>query len=107
MLSVQVLRSCGHRQLDEQAVEAVRRAGSGRGPLSEPGPVVTRWRVEASVAVAPPTAIGFAFDETGHLEPGARGVKKYLGMGTYPLKETLEKRVALLSIENRPAAAPR
>jgi hypothetical protein len=76
-------------------VEDAIRAG---GAPEEHRTVVTRWLVEAALAVAPPTAVGFRFDETGHLNPGATGWRKYLGP-TYPLQQTVQSHVSLIAIE--------
>jgi len=61
---------------------------------------VTRWLVDAAVAVAPPTAIGLRCDETGHLNPGATGWRKYLAP-TYPLQQSVRSHVSLVAVETR------
>ncbi len=95
---IRVVRGSGRRTFDkhalaavENAVKAARRPAQSRGAL-------TRWSVSAGVAVAPPTSIGFAFDESGQLNPGATGIRKYAS-GTYPFKETVKTKVELLRFD--------
>jgi TonB family protein len=96
--AARVTRPSGRRLFDRTALGAVEDAIRAGGAPEEHRTVVTRWLVEAAVAVAPPTAIGFRFDETGHLNPGATGWRKYLGP-TYPLQQTVQSHVSLIAVE--------
>ncbi|MGZ3441886.1 MAG: TonB family protein [Polyangia bacterium] len=96
--AARVTRPSGRRLFDRTALAAVEDAIRAGGAPDEHRRVVTRWLVEAAMAVAPPTAIGFRFDETGHLNPGATGWRKYLGP-TYPLQQTVQSHVSLVAIE--------
>jgi TonB family protein len=96
--AARVTRPSGRRLFDRTALAAVEDAIRADGAPEEHRTVVTRWLVEAAVGVAPPTAVGFRFDETGHLNPGATGWRKYLGP-TYPLQQTVQSHVSLVAIE--------
>lgn len=90
--SIKITRISGRRKFDQAALEAVRKAVEGRGPLEEGEKrgVVTRWSVSASLTVAPPTSLGFGFDEvTGKVH------------GAYPFKQEVKTKVALLSVTPR------
>jgi TonB family protein len=100
IVSARVLHPSGRRAFDRTALTAVEEAVRAGGAPEEKRPVLTRWAVEAAVAVAPPTAIGFRFDETGRLNPGATGIRKYVG-GTYPFQQTVRTHVSLIAIEPR------
>jgi TonB family protein len=93
-----VIHPSGRRLFDRHAMSAVEDAVRAAGPPVEHRTVVTRWLVEAALAVAPPTAIGLRFDETGHLNPGASGVRRYLD-GVHPLQQRVQTHVALRSID--------
>jgi TonB family protein len=93
-----VIMPSGRRLFDRTALAAVEDAIRARGPPVERRPVVTRWLVEAAVAVTPPTSFGFRFDETGHLNPGATGWRKYIS-GVYPLEQRVQTHVSLTSIQ--------
>ena len=97
ILSAVVTRPSGRRRFNRSALAAVAEAIRAGGAPEEHRTVVTRWLVEAAVAVAPPTAIGFRFDETGHLDPGASGWRKYVG-GTYPLQQSVQTHVSLVAL---------
>ncbi|MCU1280313.1 MAG: TonB family protein [bacterium] len=96
--AARVTRPSGRRLFDRSALAAVEDAVRAGGAPEEHRPVVTRWLVEAALAVAPPTAVGLRFDETGHLDPGATGWRKYLGP-TYPLQQSVRSHVTLIAIE--------
>lgn len=98
--SARVTRPSGRRAFDRAALAAVVEAIAKGGAPDEKCTVVTRWLVDAAVAVAPPTSIGFRFDETGHLDPNATGWRKYVG-GTYPLQQTVHSHVSLVAVEPR------
>jgi hypothetical protein len=100
IVSLRVVVPSGRRKYDRAVLEAVKQAIKDRGALDEPGPVVTRWAVDASVSVAPPTGVGFTFDESGRLQPGATGVRKYLRFN-YPMQQTVKTRVKLLAAYHR------
>lgn len=87
VVSSRVLRHSGRRKFDQAALDAVLKAVDGHGVLDEKGAVVTKWAVEAAVAVAPPTSLGFSFDESS----GKLG-------GSYPMKREVKTKVALLSV---------
>jgi TonB family protein len=99
--NARVIRLSGRRAFDRTALAAVEDTVRAGGAPDEHRTVRTRWIVEAAVAVAPPTAIGFRFDETGHLDPSATGIRRYLG-GTYPLQQSVRTHVSLSSIEPEP-----
>ncbi|MSP61478.1 MAG: energy transducer TonB [Myxococcales bacterium] len=90
VVSARVLSPSGRRKFDQAALEAVRKAIDGHGALDEKTAVVTRWAVEASMAVAPPTSLGFGFDESSGRVAGS-----------YPMKKEVKTRVALLSVSPR------
>lgn len=96
--ATRVTRPSGRRLFDRTALGAVEDAIRAGGPPVEHRAVTTRWLVEAAVAAAPPTSVGFRFDETGHLNPGARGVRKYLAP-TYPMQQSVVSHVSLVAIE--------
>ena len=96
--AARVTRPSGRRRFDRTAVNAVEDAVRAGGAPPEQRLVVTRWQVEAAMAVAPPTSIGFRFDESGHLNPGATGWRRYIGP-TYPLQQNVQSRVSLLALE--------
>lgn len=96
--ATRVLKPSGRRLFDRTALGAVEDAIRAGGPPMEHRAVTTRWLVEAAVAVAPPTSIGFRFDETGQLRPGAEGVRKYLAP-TYPMQQSVVSHVSLVAIE--------
>jgi TonB family protein len=98
ILSARVLRPSGRRLFDRTALAAVEDAIRAGGAPEEHRVVVTRWLVEAAVAVAPPTSIGFRFDESGHLDPGAHGWRKYIAP-TYPMQQSIRSHVSLVAIE--------
>ncbi|HEY7956117.1 MAG TPA: TonB C-terminal domain-containing protein [Polyangia bacterium] len=100
IVSLRVVVPSGRRKYDRAVLEAVKQAIKDRGALDEPGPVVTLWAVDASVSVAPPTGVGFTFDESGRLQPGATGVRKYLRFN-YPMQQTVKTRVKLLAAYHR------
>ncbi|HEX6836129.1 MAG TPA: energy transducer TonB, partial [Polyangia bacterium] len=93
-----VTRPSGRRMFDRTALAAVEDAIRRGGAPDEHRTVVTRWLVEAAVAVSPPTSVGFRFDETGHLNPGAKGLRKYLAP-TYPMQQSVISHVSLVAIE--------
>jgi TonB-like protein len=101
VISARVVRPSGRRLFDRTALAAVEDAVRAGGVAGEHRAIRSRWIVEASVAVAPPTAIGFRFDETGHLDPSATGIRRYVG-GTYPLQQSVRTHVSLSSIEQQP-----
>ncbi|HWE28169.1 MAG TPA: energy transducer TonB [Polyangia bacterium] len=96
--SAHVTHPSGRRLFDRTALGAVQDTVRAAGPPEEHRTVVTRWVVEAAVAVAPPSTVGFRFDETGHLNPGATGWRKYVG-ATYPLQQSVQTHVSLVAIE--------
>ncbi|HEX8954600.1 MAG TPA: energy transducer TonB, partial [Polyangia bacterium] len=96
--AARVTRPSGRRLFDRTALAAVEDAIRAGGAPDEHCTVVTRWVVEAAVAVAPPTSLGFGFDETGHLNPGASGLRKYLAP-KYPLQQSVQSHVSLVAIE--------
>ena len=96
--ATRVTKPSGRRLFDRTALGAVEDAIRAAGPPVEHRAVTTRWLVEAAVAVAPPTSVGFRFDETGHLNPGAKGWRKYLAP-TYPLQQSVVSHVSLVAIE--------
>ena len=98
--SARVVHPSGRRSFDRTALAAVEDAIRAGGAPEERRVVVTRWLVEAALAVAPPTAIGFRFDESGQLNPGARGWRKYVAP-TYPLQQTVQSHISLVAIEPR------
>ena len=98
VVAARVTRPSGRRRFDRTALAAVEDAIRAGGAPEEHRLVVTRWLVEAAVAVAPPTAIGFRFDETGRLNPGATGWRKYIAP-TYPLQQNVQSHVSLVAIE--------
>jgi hypothetical protein len=49
--------------------------------------------------VSPPTAVGFRFDETGHMNPGAKGWRKYLAPN-YPMQQSVVSHVSLVAIKS-------
>jgi TonB family protein len=100
VVSVKIARPSGRKRFDQEALAAVRRVLIQGGPPDEKEGVVTRWSVSAALAVAPPNSIGFGFDETGRMNPGATGLRKYFS-GTYPLKQDVRTKVALLSVRAR------
>ena len=100
IVSTRVTQPSGRRLFDRTALAAVEHAIRAGGAPEEHHAVMTRWVVDAAVAVAPPTAIGFRFDETGHLNPGATGWRKYLAP-TYPLQQSVRSHVSLVAIEAR------
>lgn len=107
--STRVMRSSGKLGLDDLAVEAVRKTAAEGGPLDEPGPVTTLWAVETTVVVTPPDRAGFSFDESGTLNPGAKGIRRYIGNGKYPMQEQVRTRVSLLAHHGaggRPSGSP-
>jgi TonB family protein len=93
-----IIHPSGRRLFDRHALSAVEDAVRVAGPPVERRTVVTRWLVEAALAVAPPTAVGLRFDETGRLNPGATGIRRYVD-GVYPLQQRVQTRVALKSID--------
>jgi len=97
VVSAKVLHPSGRRRYDRAAVDAVTKAIGAGGAPEDKRAVVTRWSVEATLAVAPPTSLGFGFDESGALHPGASGARKYVD-GVYPMKQEVKTRVALLSV---------
>lgn len=100
VVHARVTRPSGRRAFDHLALEAVEEAiRAGRAP-EEKRTMLTRWSVEAAVAVAPPTGVGFHFDESGSTTPGAKGIRKYVS-GTYPFQQTVQSRVSLIAIEPR------
>ncbi|MDB4966995.1 MAG: TonB family protein [Myxococcales bacterium] len=99
ILRSRIVHPSGRRAFDRTALAAVVEAIRAGGPPEEKRTVVTRWKVDAAVAVAPPTAIGFRFDESGHLNPGATGIRKYIGLGPYPFEERVQTHVSLTSIQ--------
>ncbi len=100
VVAARVTRPSGRRAFDRTALAAVVEAIGKGGAPDEKCTVVTRWRVDAAVAVAPPTAIGLRFDETGHLDPNATGWRRYAG-GVYPMQQTVQSHVSLIAIEPR------
>ncbi len=100
ILVARVTQPSGRRAFDRTALAAVEEAVRAGGAPDERRGVRTVWSVEAAVAVAPPTSIGFRFDETGQLNAGATGIRKYLG-GTYPMQQTVQSHVSLIAIELR------
>jgi TonB family protein len=100
IVATRVTKPSGRRSFDRTALAAVEDAVRAGGPPEEHRTVVTRWLVDAAVAVAPPTAIGLRFDETGHLNPGATGWRKYLAP-TYPLQQSVRSHVSLVAVETR------
>ncbi len=97
--STRVLRGSGRRRFDESAVKAVTDAILKGGPPEEGRAVVTRWSVEATVKVTPPNVAGFSFDESGTLRGGS-GASRFI-QGSYPMKQDVVTRVALLSVRPR------
>ena len=95
---LRVVRGSGRRAFDKQALAAVEAAVKGTRRPPDGHGALTRWAVSAAVAVAPPTSIGFQFDETGQLNPGATGIRKYAS-GVYPFKETVKTKVELLRFD--------
>ena len=93
-----VTKPSGRRMFDRTALAAVEDAIRRGGAPDEHRAVVTRWLVEAAMAVSPPTSVGFRFDETGHLNPGAKGWRKYLAP-TYPMQQSVVSHVSLVAIE--------
>lgn len=91
-------RPSGRRMFDRTALAAVEDAIRRGGAPDEHRTVVTRWLVEAAMAVSPPTSVGFRFDETGHLNPGAKSWRKYLAP-TYPMQQSVVSHVSLVAIE--------
>lgn len=100
LLSTRVVVSSGRRRYDAAAQEAVARAMTALGAPEEHRPVVARWSVEAALQVMPPSAIGFGFDESGQLNPGATGIRRYID-GVYPLQQRVLSKVRLLSVAAR------
>ena len=100
IIATRVTQPSGRRRFDRTALAAVEDAIRAAGPPEERRTVATRWVVDAAVAVTPPTAFGFHFDETGHLNSGATGWRKYLAPN-YPLQETVRTHVSLVAIEPR------
>ncbi|MCU1283263.1 MAG: TonB family protein [bacterium] len=96
--AARVTRPSGRRSFDRNALHAVEDAIRAGGAPDERRSVVTRWLVESSMAVAPPTSIGFRFDESGGLGPGATGWRKYIAP-TYPTQQTVQSHVSLVAIE--------
>lgn len=96
-----VVTPSGRRAFDRVALAEVEAAVRAGGAPDERRAMTSRWSVEAAVAVTPPTSIGFRFDESGHLAPGATGLRKYLAF-THPFQQAVRTRVALLSIEPAP-----
>jgi TonB family protein len=97
-----VIHPSGRRTYDRAALAAVVEAIRAGGAPDEKRAVLTRWQVDAAVAVAPPTSIGFRFDESGNLNPGATGIRKYIGLGPYPMEERVQTHVSLTSIQPQP-----
>jgi TonB family protein len=93
-----VTRPSGRRAFDRTALAAVEDAVRKGGAPDERRPVVTRWVVEAAMAVTPPTGIGFRFDESGALSPGAHGWRKYL-QPTYPMQPIVQTHVSLIGVQ--------
>ena len=100
ILSTRVVHPSGRRSFDRTALAAVQEAVQAAGAPEERRVVVTRWLVEAAMAVAPPTAIGLRFDESGQLDPSAHGWRKYVAP-THPLQQTVQSHVSLIGIEPR------
>jgi TonB family protein len=100
IMSARVTQPSGRRLFDRTALAAVEDAIRAGGAPEERRTVATRWVVDAAVAVSPPTAIGFQFDETGHLNSGATGWRRYVAP-TYPLQQSVRSHVALVAIEPR------
>ena len=96
ILKATITLGSGRRRFDRAALEAVVKALSDRGPLRERGPITTRWLVEASLQIMPPTANGFRFDETGHLDPNASGIRRFIAP-VHALQQRVLTRIALLS----------
>ena len=94
-----VVKPSGRRMFDRTALAAVEDAIRAGGAPDEHRTVVTRWLVEAAVAVSPPTAVGFRFDETGHMNPGAKGWRKYLAPN-YPMQQSVVSHVSLVAIKS-------
>lgn len=99
--AARVLRPSGRRAFDHSALAAVEDAVRSGGAPDEHRSVRTRWIVEAALAVAPPTAIGFRFDETGHLDPIATGARRYLAGSLSAAAECSDARRAVI---DRPSA---
>jgi TonB family protein len=90
VVSARVTRPSGRRRFDQEALAAVKRDIESHVPVDARQGVVTRWSVEAQVAVAGPLAAGFGFDEvTGKVK------------GVYPMKRETRTKVALLSVTPR------
>jgi TonB family protein len=87
LVSVRVVVPSGRRKLDQSAVAAVKSAIEGQGPIHEGKRMISRWAVGAALQVAPPTAIGFGFDES---------LKTFDFV--YPLRQRVLTRVSLVSI---------
>jgi TonB family protein len=100
IVSAKITRASGRRKYDQAALEAVMSAIAHHGALDEKGAVITRWAVEATLQVAPPTTLGFGFDESGSLNKGATGINKYIN-GAYPMQQRVQTHVALLSVAPR------
>lgn len=100
IVAARVTKPSGRRRFDRTALAAVEDAVRRGGAPDEHCTVVTRWTVEAAVAVQPPTSIGFRFDETGHLDPHATGWRRFLSP-TLPLDEQVQSHVSLVAIEER------
>ena len=101
ILKSRIVVPSGRGAFDRVACREVEAAVRAGGPPDEHRTMTSRWSVEAAVAVAPPTAIGFRFDESGHLSPGATGIRKYLAL-THPFQQSVRTHVSLLSIAPRP-----
>ena len=100
IVAARVVRPSGRRAFNRTALAAVRDAIAAGGAPDEGCTVVTRWLVDAAVAVQPPTSIGFHFDETGHLNPGAHGWRRYVSP-TLPFNQQVQSHVSLVAIEPR------
>lgn|GEM_PF-2714910 len=91
IVKIRVVNPSGRRAFDKAAMAAVEKSVGmmlRAHPPEERRGAVSLWSVAAAVAVAPPTAIGFQFDET------KKGIT-----GVYPFKETVKTKVDLLRVD--------